>query len=186
MRSILSLLFIAISLTASIFANESHSHHSEIQENTKLMFGYQIGYSHIASKNDNMPDDSGLYLGVHVMKHLESGALKDKLLLASGIHTTFTEEKHVGAMIGIMYKITDRTILSVMPGIMWMKHSTNHTNSSMIMQMTPAKAKWESEYGTHFELSHEIHAFDRILNPSIGYMSSSSHNQYTFGLNFHF
>ena len=194
MRTLFYILLLAYTGITAIQAGEihsDHSHHSDHQDpSSKWMLGYQLGYSHIASNNDHMSDDSGMSLGLHAMKPIKADRFKDRLFIAAGIHTTFTEEKHVGAMIGIMYQINENTMLSVMPGIMWMKHSTNHSNMDMKMgmgmKMVQEKSKWESEYGTHIEINHKIRLFNHLLNPSIGWMSSDSHDQYTFGLNFHF
>jgi hypothetical protein len=201
MRNLLYFFLLFHTGIGAIQAGGTHSHHIHGSENevpsSKWMFGYQLGYSHIASNNDHMPDDSGLSLGFHAMKPIEEGRFKDKIYFAAGTHITFTEEKHIGAMLGFMYEINNKTMLSIMPGIMWMKHSIAHSNmdgmnSMTNMQMntsmnsTPAKAKWESEYGTHIEISHTVYLFDHLINPSISWMHSSSHDQYTFGLNFHF
>jgi hypothetical protein len=190
----LCLLLLIFTVIDSIQAGENHAHHRVTEAPSTWMLGYQFGFSYIDSKNDHMFDDSGVSLGLHAMKNLENDLFKRKLYLATGVHTTFTDDKHVGAMIGIMFQINNQTMLSIMPGIMWMKHSKNHSidgigmNMDMgnISKMNPLKAQWESEYGTHIEISHKIVFFDHLLNPNIGWMSSSSHDQYTLGLNFHF
>lgn len=174
--------------------HSDHAHHRETQALSNWMSGYQFGFSHIVSKNDHMSDDTGVFLSLHAMKNLENTLFNRKLYFATGVHTTFTNDKHIGTMIGIMYQINDQTMLSFMPGIMWMKHSKNHSMDEMDMNMDmgnmskmyPVKAQWESEYGTHIEISHKMVLLGHLLNPNIGWMSSSSHDQYTIGLNFHF
>jgi hypothetical protein len=55
------------------------------------------------------------------------------------------------------------------------------------MPMTPTpNPEWETEKAFHIEISRSINLFNHKLTPSLGWMSSSSHDQYSFGLNFHF
>lgn len=200
MNIALSFLLLFFTVIGSIQAGENHTnhldhvHHRETQALSNWMSGYQFGFSHIVSKNDHMSDDTGVFLSLHAMKNLENTLFNRKLYFATGVHTTFTNDKHIGTMIGIMYQINDQTILSIMPGIMWMKHSKNHSMDEMDMNMDmgnmskmyPVKVQWESEYGTHIEISHKMVLLGHLLSPNIGWMSSSSHDQYTLGLNFHF
>ena len=196
MNNPLCFLLLFFTAIGSIQAGENHTnhldheHHRETQALSNWMSCYQFGFSHIVSNNDHMSNDTGVFLGLHVMKNLENKLFKRKLYFATGVHTTFTDDKHIGAMIGIMFQINNQTILSIMPGIMWMKHSKNHSMDEMDMgnlsKMYPVKAQWESAYGTHIEISHKMVLFGHLLNPNIGWMSSSSHDQYTLGLNFHF
>ena len=155
------------------------------------MIAYQYGYTEIRSKNSHMSNDSGAFIGIHAMKPIENTRFNNNLYLAAGAHTTFTEDKHVGLMLGIMYPINETTMISIMPGLMFMKHAASHSNMGMGMgmsmgHMSVANNEWETEEAIHIEISHTITLFNRILNPSISWMSSSSHNQYSLGLNFHF
>ena len=59
-------------------------------------------------------------------------------------------------------------------------------DSMGMVHMNVTDNEWETEEAIHIEISHTITLFNRILNPSISWMSSSSHNQYSLGLNFHF
>jgi hypothetical protein len=203
MNNPLCLLLLIFTVTGSIQAGENlthhtnhsdHAHHRVTEAPSTWMFGYQFGFSRIVSNNEHMSNDSGVFLGLHAMKNLENDLFKRKLYFATGVHTTFTDDKHIGAMIGIMFQINNQTILSIMPGIMWMKHSKNHSMDEMDMNMDmgnmskmyPVKAQWESEYGTHIEISYKMVLFGHLLNPNIGWMCSSSHDQYTLGFNFHF
>ena len=140
-----------------------------------------------------MSDDSGAFLGIHVMKPIENTRFNGNLYLAAGAHTTFTEDEHIGLMLGIMYSMNETTMISIMPGLMFMKHKASHSNMGMGMgtgmsmgHMSAANNEWETEEAIHIEISHIITLFNRILNPSVSLMSSSSHNQYSLGLNFHF
>lgn len=195
------LLILLILISASITglnASENHSHtkrthHFHSCESNEWMIAYQYGYTEIRSKNNYMPDDSGAFIGIHLMKPIEYSRFNSNLYLAAGAHTTFTEDKHVGLMIGIMYPINETTMLSIMPGLTFMKHEAAHSNMGMGMgmgmsmgHMSVANNEWETEEAMHIEISHTITMFNRILNPSISWMSSSSHNQYSLGLNFHF
>ena len=187
------LIFISASITA-LQASENHSHakdthHSHSCESKEWMLAYQYGYTEIRSKNKHMSDDSGAFLGIHLMKLIKNTRFNDSLYLAAGAHTTFAEDKHVGLMLGIMYPINETTMISVMPGLIFMKHKTSHSNMGMDMgmsHMNVANNEWETEEAIHIEISHTITFFNRILNPSLSWMSSSSHNQYSLGLNFHF
>ena len=185
------LIFISASITA-LQASENHSHakdthHSHSCESNEWMMAYQYGYTEIRSKNNHMSDDSGVFLGIHLMKPIENSRFNGNLYLAAGAHTTFAEDKHVGLMLGIMYPINETTMISVMPGLIFMKHKTSHSNMGMGMgHMSVSNIEWETEEAIHIEISHTITFFNRILNPSLSWMSSSSHNQYSLGLNFHF
>jgi hypothetical protein len=118
------------------YTNHSdHAHHRVTEAPSTSILGYQVGFSHIDSNNDHMSDNSGVFLSLHVMKNLENNLFKRKLYFATGVHTTLTDDKHIGAMIGIMFQINNQTILSIMPGIMWMKHSENHSMDVMDMNM---------------------------------------------------
>jgi hypothetical protein len=153
------------------------------------MFAYQIGYAEIHSKNNHLSDDSGALLGVHLMKHIQSKAFENKLFLAAGAHTILSDDKHIGVMFGIMNHLNEKTMLSIMPGFMYMKHEVAyaHRGMPMSMEMTPTTdLKWETEEAFHIEVSRSINLFNHELTPSIGWMSSSSHDQYTLGFNFHF
>ena len=191
------LLIFIIFINASLYglpASENYSktkgtHHSHSCESNEWMMAYQYGYTKILSKNSHISDDSGAYLGIHVMKPIENSKFNSNLYLAAGAHTTFTEDKHLGLMIGIMYSINESTMISIMPGLMFMKHKASHSNMGMGMgmaHMSVAHNEWENEKAIHIEISHTISLFNRILNPSFSWMSSSSHNQYSLGLNFHF
>ena len=185
------LIFISATITG-LHASDNHSHskgthHSHSCEYKEWMMAYQYGYTEIRSKNSHMSDDSGAFLGIHVMKLIDNSRFNSNLYLAAGAHTTFTEDKHVGLMLGIMYSINETTMISVMPGLMFMKHAASHSNMGMGMgHMSVANNEWETEEAIHIEISHTITFFNRILNPSLSWMSSSSHNQYSLGLNFHF
>ena len=187
------LIFITAAITG-LHASENLSHakgthHFHSCESTESMIAYQYGYTEIRSKNKHMSDDSGAFLGIHLMKPIKNTRFNDSLYLAAGAHTTFTEDKHVGLMLGIMYPINETTMISVMPGLMFMKHKTSHSNMGMGMgmsHMNVANNEWETEEAIHIEITHTITLFNHILNPSVSWMSSSSHNQYSLGLNFHF
>ena len=186
------LIFIILSglLINGIFASDSPpqtraEHHLHSCEPNQFMVSYQFGYTNIRSKNNHMPNDSGVFLGIHLMKPIENSRFNSDLYLAAGAHTTFSEDKHLGLMLGIMYPINEKTMLSIMPGLMFMKHEASHSNMGM-GHMIVANDEWETEEAIHIEVSHTITLFNRILNPSFGWMSSSSHNQYSLGLNFHF
>ncbi|MFL2847855.1 MAG: hypothetical protein ACJZ9B_02650 [Coraliomargaritaceae bacterium] len=189
------LILFTISLLVSLQANEDHIHlgHKHYgHESSQLMFAYQIGYAEIHSKNNHMSDDSGALLGVHLMKHIQSKALENKLFLAAGAHTVFTNDKHIGVMLGIMYQLNEDTMLSIMPGLMYMKHAVAHSHGGMQMSMEmqmpmthSPNPEWETEKVFHIEISRSINLFNHKLTPSLGWMSSSSHDQYSFGLNFH-
>jgi hypothetical protein len=194
------LILFTSSWLVSLQANDNqiqhqHTHHLHGNESSQLMFAYQMGYAEIHSKNNQMPDDSGAILGVHLMKQIENKAFKNKLFLAAGAHTVFTDDKHIGVMLGIMYQLNEDTMLSIMPGLMFMKHSVAHSHGDMQMSMpmpmpmpmTPTpNPEWETEKAFHIEISRSINLFNHKLTPSLGWMSSSSHDQYSFGLNFHF
>lgn len=186
------LILFTSSLLVSLQANEDHIHHGHKHhghESSQLMFAYQIGYAEIHSKNNHLSDDSGALLGVHLMKHIQSKAFENKLFLAAGAHTILSDDKHIGVMFGIMYQLNEKTMLSIMPGFMYMKHEVAyaHGGMPMSMEMTPTPdLKWETEEAFHIEVSRSINLFNHELTPSIGWMSSSSHDQYSFGLNFHF
>ena len=166
-------------------AKETHHFHS--CDSNESIIAYQYGYTEIRSKNNHMSDDSGAFLGIHIMKPIDNTSQKNTLYFAAGVHTTFTENKHVGLMLGIMCPINETTIISVMPGFMFMKHEASHSNMGMGMgNMSVANNEWETEEAIHIEINHTITLFNYILNPSLSCMSSSSHNQYSFGLNFHF
>ena len=189
------LLILLSFISASIIglhASENHSHakgthHFHSYESIEWMIAYQFGYTEIRSKNSHMSDDSGAFLGIHVMKPIENTRFNGNLYLAAGAHTTFTEDEHVGLMLGIMYSINETTMISIMPGLMFMKHGASHSNMGMGMGHTSvANTEWKTEEAIHIEISHTITFFNRILNPSLSWMSSSSHNQYSLGLNFHF
>ena len=187
------LIFISTSITG-LHSSENQSyakgtHHFHSCESNEWMMAYQYGYTEIRSKNSHMSDDSGAFLGIHVMKPIEITRFNNNFYLAAGAHTTFTEDKHVGLMLGIMYPINETTMISVMPGLMFMKHKASHSNMGMgigMDHMSVANNQWETEGAIHIEISHTITLFNRILNPSFSWMSSSSHNQYSLGLNFHF
>ena len=183
------LIFVGASITG-LHAGENHYHakgihHTSSCESNEWMMAYQYGYTEIHSKNNHISDDSGAFLGVHIMKPIENTRFNGNLYLAAGAHTTFTEDKHVGLMLGIMYPINETTIISIMPGLMFMKHAASHSNMGM-GHMSVANTEWETEEAIHIEISHTITLFNRILNPSVSWMSSSSHNQYSLGLNLHF
>ena len=187
------LIFISASIT-ELHASENHSHakgthHSHFCESNEWMMAYQYGYTEIRSKNSHMSDDSGAFLGIHLMKPIDNTRFNSNLYLAAGAHTTFTEDEHVGLMLGIMYSINETTMISIMPGLMFMKHAASHSNMGMGMSMghmSVANTEWETEEAIHIEITHTITLLNRILNPSVSWMSSSSHNQYSLGLNFHF
>ena len=187
------LIFINTSISGLYASdNEFHAkgtHHTHHCESDELMFAYQYGYTEIRSKNNHMSDDSGTFIGIHIMKRIENAKFNNNFYLASGAHTTFTKDKHVGLMLGIMYPMNETTMISIMPGLIFMKHVTDHSNMGMAMDMghsIDTNNTWETEEAIHLEISHTITLFSRILNPSISWMSSSSHNQYSLGLNFHF
>lgn len=186
------LILFASSLLVSLQANQDHIHHGykdHGHESSQPMFAYQIGYAKIHSKNNHMSDDSGTLIGVHLMKHIQSKTFENKLFLAAGAHTILSNDKHIGVMLGIMYQLNDKTMLSIMPGFMYMKHEVaqTHQGMPMPMQMTPTNdTKWESKEAFHIEISRSMNLFNHELTPSIGWMSSSSHDQYSLGLNFHF
>lgn len=174
-----------------IHTHGEHSHHFHGAESTEYMIAYQLGYAEIHSKNNHMPDDSGAFLGIHLMKHIDSSTFNDNLFLAAGAHTTVTDNQHIGVMLGIMYQINNKAMLSIMPGLMFMKHEVAHStmgmgHGPMNSSMNATNSEWETEEAIHIELSHTINLFNRELNPSLGWMSSSSHDQYSLGLNFHF
>ena len=176
------LVFTSASLTG-LYASKNHSH----GKSNETMKAYQYGYTEIRSKNSHMSDDSGAFLGIHLMKPIEKTKSNSNLYLAAGAHTTFTEDKHVGLMLGIMYPLNETTVISIMPGIIFMKHEISHSNMGMSMDHTSvANNEWETEEAIHIEISRTITFFSRTLNPSLSWMSSSSHNQYSLGLNFHF
>ena len=185
------LIFISASITG-LYASENYphakgTHHFHSCASKEWMTAYQCGYTEILSKNSHMSDDSGAFLGIHIMKPIDSSRFNSKLYLAAGAHTTFTENKHLGLMIGIMYSINETSMISIMPGLMFMKHKASHSNMGMGMpHMSVANNKWENEEAIHIEISHTITFFNRILNPSFSWMSSSGHNQYSLGINFHF
>ena len=185
------LIFISATITG-LHASENHSHaksthHSHSCESKEWMMAYQYGYTEIRSKNNHMSNDSGVFIGIHVMKPIENTRFNSNLYLAAGAHTTFTEDEHVGLMLGIMYLVNETTMISIMPGLMFMKHTASHSNMGMSTgHMSVANSEWETEEAIHIEISHTITLFKRILNPSLSWMSSSSHNQYSLGLNFHF
>lgn len=162
---------------------DTHTH-----EDNGFMVALNLGYASIEAKDTHMQDDSAEYLGIHIMKHLESERYGDKLAWAAGAHKIFTKEPHLSAMIGLMYSLTEDLTLSVMPSVMWMKHANHSENMSgmggMGSMMAPEKAQWQSEYATHIEISYKVKIKDLSLNPSIGYMTSSSHASFMFGLNF--
>ena len=185
------IFFIFISLSINVLhACENHSndrgtHNSHSCESKEWMMAYQYGYTEIHSKNNHMSDDSGVFIGIHVMNPIENSRLNGNLYLAAGAHTTFTEDEHVGLMLGIMYSINKTTMISIMPGLMFVKHPASHSNMGM-GHMSLANNEWETEEAIHIEISHTITLFNHILNPSLSWMSSSSHNQYSLGLNIHF
>ena len=180
------------SLLVSLQANEDNIHHANKHHGHKPsqpIFAYQIGYAEIHSKNNRMPNDSGALLGVHLMKQTQSRAFENELFLAAGAHTILSDNKHIGIMFGIMYQLNEKTMLSIMPGFMYMKHEVAHSRRGMPMpmQMTPTHdSKWVTEEAFHIEISRSINLFNNELTPSIGWMSSSNHDQYSFGLNYHF
>ena len=189
----LLILFISISaLITGLHASEDHfndrgTHNSHSCESNKWMMAYQYGYTEIRSKKSQISDDSGAFIGIHVMKPIENTRFNNNFYLGACAHTTFTEDKHVGLMLGIMYSINETTMISIMPGLMFMKHEASHSNMNMGMaHMGVANNEWETEEAIHIEISHTITLFSHILNPSFSWMSSSSHNQYSLGLNFHF
>ena len=185
------LIFITVAISG-LHASENYSlaketHHFHSCDSNEFMIAYQYGYTEIRSNNNHMSDDSGAFLGIHVMKPIENTLHKNTFYFAAGAHTTFTENKHVGLMFGIMCPINETTMISVMPGLMFMKHEASHSNMGMGMgHMSLANNEWETEEAIHIEINKTITLFKCILNPSLSWMSSSSHNQYSFGLNFHF
>lgn len=191
------LLILLIFISASInglHASENYSHakdthHLHSCESNEWMMAYQYGYTKILSKDSHMSDDSGAFLGIHAMKPIDNPRFNSNLYLAAGAHMTFTDDKHLGLMIGIMYSINETSMISIMPGLIFMKHKASHSNMGMGMgntHISNANNEWETEEAIHIEISHTITLFNRILNPSFSWMSSSSHNQYSLGLNFHF
>ena len=188
------LLLIFNSFTLILNANESHllhtsDHHDHGTVPSKIMFAYQIGYSEIHSKNNNKQNESGVLLGIHLMTKLRNKEYKNRLFLGAGAHTVLSDNRHIGLMLGIMYKLNKHTFLSIMPGVMFMKHQHANSHGNMPMHM-PVTAmpdpKWETEEAIHVEFSHTISLLSHILNPSFSWMSTSSHNQYSLGLNYHF
>ena len=172
---------------SNIAIKSSANHHQHSDKSAGLKFGYQYGYSEIRSKNNHMSDDSGAFLGIHLMKPIESTLLKSDIYLAAGAHATFTADRHIGIMLGMMFPINESTMISLMPGIVFMEHDASHSNSNMSMNhMVNANKKWQTEEAIHIEISHTINLFNRILNPSISCMASPNHNQFSLGLNFHF
>ena len=193
MPKALLILFILINTSITgLYASKNYpdcncAHHFHACESNEWMMGYQYGYTEIRSKNNHMSNDSGAYFGIHIMKPIENTRLNSNFYLAGGVHTTFTEDKHVGLMLGIMYPINETTIISIMPGLMFMKHQADHSSMGMSMgHMSLANIEWETEEAIHIEISHTINLLNRILNPSFSWMSSSGHNQYSLGINFHF
>ena len=183
------LIFISGSI-AELHASENHfhptdSHNSHSYESNEWIMAYQYGYTEIRSKDNHMSDDSGALLGIHLMKPIENSRFNSNLYIAAGAHTIFTDNKHIGLMLGIMYSINETTMISVMPGLMFIKHEASHSNMGM-GHMSVANNEWETEEAIHIELSRSFTFFNRIFNPSFSWMSSSSHNQYSLGLNFHF
>ena len=138
-----------------------------------------IGF--IESKNDHMNDDSGVMIGFHLMKEI-----KDALSGALGMHKIFTDDEHIGLMLGLMYSPNENFIISLMPGVMYMKHYQAHNMGmgQMGMQM-PSEKELSSEYGNHMEFSYKSNIFNKDLNASVGLMESKSHSMYFIGLNFH-
>ena len=193
-KPILIILILISPLINGIYATENHTHTNGTHnfdpcESNEWMMAYQWGYTEIRSKNNHMSDDSGAFIGIHLMRPIEKTLFNSNLYLAAGAHTTFTEGNHIGLMLGIMYSINEITIISIMPGLMFMKHEASHLNMGMGMGMghtSVSNNQWETEEAIHIEISHIITLFNRILNPSLSWMSSSSHNQYSLGLNFHF
>ena len=41
-------------------------------KSNRIMIAYQFGYTEIRSKNSHMSDDSGAFIGIHVMKPIEN------------------------------------------------------------------------------------------------------------------
>ena len=168
--------------------NDSYAkdkHHSHSCESNEWNMAYQFGYTEIRSKNNHMSDDSGAFFGIHLMKAIENDRFNKNFHLGAGAHITSTEDMHIALMLGIMYSLNERTMISIMPGLMFMKHETPHSNMGM-GHMHVSSHGWETEEAIHIEISRTINLFSRILNPSFSWMSSSSHNQYSFGLNFNF
>ena len=191
---IICLVFIYL-LINGISASETHSltkgayNYHNCESNSSIILGYQFGYSEIRPKNRHMADSSGAFIGIHLMKPIENIRFNNNFYLAAGAHTIFTEDEHFGLMLGIMYSINETTMISIMPGLMLMKHGASHSNIGMGMSMghmSVANNEWEAEEAIHIEIAHTITLFNRIFNPSLSWMSSSSHNQYSLGLNFHF
>ena len=189
-KPLLILLILISTSIIELHAGEDHSYakdklNSHFCESKEWMMAYQYGYTKIRSKNNHMSDDSGAFIGIHLMKPIDTTRFNSNIYLATGAHTTFTEDKHVGIMLGIMYSINETTMFSIMPGLMFVKHEAPHSNMTM-GHMSVANNEWETEEAIHIEISHTTALFNNILNPSFSWMSSSSHNQYSLGLNFHF
>lgn len=190
------LIFLLIFHSKLLFASHCHpsSNYNDQLKHEKLHYSYQIGLAKIESKNSHMPNESGAFVGFHVMSPINTTDRNSNFLFAAGAHTTFTENKHFGLMLGIMYHINESTMLSIMPGVMFMKHRVNHSNMNMGNGMMPMaendmnmiNEEWENEKAMHLEISHKMNLFHHTFTPSISWMSSSSHNQYSIGLNFNF
>ena len=196
-KPLLILLIIVCSLITKLYSNEIESHSLSTDsinscKSNRIMIAYQFGYTEIRSKSSQMPNDSGAFIGIHAMKLIEDSKFHDDLYFAAGAHKSFTEDSHIGVMLGIMYPINKKTMVSIMPGLIFMKHEGSHSNMSTVMDsmgmvhMNDTDNGWEIEEAIHTEVSYTIRFFNRIFNPSISWMSSSSHNQFSLGLNFHF
>ncbi len=170
---------------------DNNDNHCQDTNTSDIMFSLQTGYAWIDTKDAHMENDSGLLIGLHAMHHNTLEFFDEYFSLAFGIHKTWSKEPHIGAMVGLMYKINDNLSVSFMPGYVWMKHSEhNHIVANAGMPNMPMnmsnKENWESEYSNHIELHSEIKIFSYLLNTSLSLMTSKSHSLYSFAFNFNF
>ncbi len=160
---VLKLVALATVSCGSINALASSPEKHDGHESSDVEVGLSIGYTYLKEEKEE-----GATLHLHVMKKLTDEGFGQYFSYGVGVETIILKESHYGAMVTLAVNPWRDLILSVSPGIEWVKH----------------EGEWESGYATHFEVTYLFEGPRFHYGPVLGYAKTQDAQHYTAGIHF--
>lgn len=146
---------------------EHHDDHDHIHHDHTAEIGLSAGYVYLEHDLEH-DKESAAGIGLHLIKRLGDGGMKQYLGMGAGFESIFAEHSHYNVM-GAFAMFPYRTLAIVIaPGVLFAKHHE----------------EWEQKYSTHVEISYGFFYSEFEIGPVIGFAQSGDNRHYSLGIHF--
>lgn len=162
-RLLITLMLFGAVTSTGIGAEEgAHAGHDH-SEGVEL--AASLGYVRLDSEGED-----ALGFHVHVSKTLGEEGLLEHLSLGLAGEVILADHEHYSAMIPLSYAFESGLVLTVAPGLEWVKHEDEDEDG------------WESEVALHCEIAYLFQRGTYDFGPVVGYSRTDHDEHYMIGI----